>query len=106
MLKFTDMFNHSPLLRTTWRGHANISRVKSLTAASVLVGFDPKIHQALPTFKGKKQPVSVSNCEIKESSFSPELEILVRKSSDLHKSPLVDVSQLVQRTLELFGDRL
>ena len=45
-----------------------------------LVGFDPKIHQALTTFKGKKQPVSVS------SSFSPELEILVHKSSDLQKS--------------------
>jgi hypothetical protein len=66
MLKFTDMFNHSK--NDLW--------------------FDPKIHQALSTFKGKKQPVSVSNCEIKESSFSPELEILVRKSSDLHKSPL------------------
>ena len=53
-----------------------------------LVGFDPKIHQALTTFKGKKQPVSVSNCEIKESSFSPELEILVRKSSDLQSHHL------------------
>ena len=53
-----------------------------------IVGFYQKIHEALSTFKAKHEPVSVDNCEVKESTYSANLEILVRKSSDLQKSPL------------------
>lgn len=40
-------------------------------------------------YQAKHEPVSVDNCEVKErSTYSANLEILVRKSSDLQKSPL------------------
>lgn len=74
----------------------NVSRTRKYFTGKItdgkvsrrLVGFDPKVHQALSTYKSKQQAVALSNCEVKESNFSPDLEILVRKSTDMQKSPL------------------
>ena len=32
--------------------------------------------------------MALSNCEVEESSFSPDLEMLVRKSTDMQRLPL------------------
>ena len=52
-----------------------------------VVGFDAKIHQRFNSFRERNEPVAVSNCEVKQSNYTSDLEIVVRKSSDLEKSP-------------------
>lgn len=61
------------------------------------VGFDPKLHQKLSSFYDKKEPVAIGNCQIKESAYSSQLEVIIRNSSDLQRSSLefaVDVDNL------------
>ena len=41
-------------------------RLQTVKVSRRLVGFDPKIHQALSSFKGKNQPVALTNCEVKK----------------------------------------
>ena len=53
-----------------------------------LVGFDNKVHEKLTTFHHSKKPVLLTNCEVKESRYSSDLEIVVRNSSQLQKSPV------------------
>lgn len=52
-----------------------------------VVGFDAKIHQKCNSFRERNEPVAVSNCEVKQSNYTSDLEIVVRKSSNLQKSP-------------------
>ena len=64
-----------------------------------VVGFDAKIHQKLATFHDKKIPVAIGNCQIKESTYSPNLEVVMRNSSSLDESTLtfaIDPDKLEQ----------
>ena len=102
--EFKSLADLSPTKRAKVHGHLEtLSPVKDNVAGTRkyftgkvtdgkvtrrIVGFDTKIHQSLLTYKAKKLPVALSNCQVKESNFSPDLEIIVRKSSDLQRSPL------------------
>ena len=46
-----------------------------------LVGFDNKLHEKLTTFQNSKQPVLLTNCEVKEGRYNSDLEVVVRNSS-------------------------
>ena len=51
------------------------------------VGFDPKVHQKLLDFHERKKPVALSDCEVKMSKYSSDLEVVVQNSSELQRSP-------------------
>ena len=51
------------------------------------VGFDAKVHEKLSDFHLIKEGIALSNCEVKEGKYSAELEVVVRRSTELHKSP-------------------
>ena len=51
------------------------------------VCFDKKLHETLSCMGDKKQPMMMSNCEVKESTYSSGLEVVVRNSSEVHMSP-------------------
>ena len=60
-----------------------------------VVGFDAKVHQKLSNFHNKNEAVIMTNCEVKENKCSCDLEVVVRKSYEFHRSPAkynVDVS--------------
>lgn len=64
-----------------------------------IFGFDSKIHQRLADFHQSKEAVALTNCEVKEGKYSSELELLVRKSTDVEKSPTkIDASKLIIRS--------
>ena len=50
-----------------------------------VVGFDTKNQQKLAHFKNKNKPVAIVNCEVKEGKLTPDLEIHIRKSTDVQK---------------------
>lgn len=52
-----------------------------------VVGFDSKVREKLFDSHGKREPVVVSNCEVKCGKYSSDLEIFVKKSTELQKSP-------------------
>ena len=51
------------------------------------VGFDGKQQQQLAEFQEKKEAVAIINCEVKPSKWGSELEVLMRKNTELLKSP-------------------
>lgn len=51
-----------------------------------VVGFDSKVREKLFDSLGKREPVVVSNCEVKSGKYSSDLEIFVKKSTELQKS--------------------
>ena len=51
------------------------------------VGFDTKLHEKLADFQKKKEAVTLSDCTVNESKYSPDLEIIVKKSTQLLQSP-------------------
>ena len=51
------------------------------------VCFDAKMHERLCNIQQKREPLALSNCEVKESKFLSGLEVVVRKSSEIHPSP-------------------
>jgi len=53
-----------------------------------IVGFDTKLHQRLVDFYESKDAVALTNCEIKEGKYSSALELVLRKSTQLQKSPV------------------
>ena len=64
-----------------------------------LVGFDTKQQQKLAEFHQKKDPVALLNCEIKPSKWGSQLEVLMRKDTELQKSPKkFNVASLVCNT--------
>ena len=52
-----------------------------------VVGFDTKVHRKLQEFRETKQPVAVDNCEVKEGRGGGGLEVVIRNSSAVQKSP-------------------
>ena len=52
-----------------------------------LVGFDAKVHAKLAEINKTKEPIAVTNCQVKEAKYSSDLEVMVRSTSDLEKSP-------------------
>ena len=52
-----------------------------------MVGFDTKMHQQMDKFYKDKETVTISNCEIRPSKVDDELEIIVKSSSGLQRSP-------------------
>ena len=52
-----------------------------------VVGFDAKVHQRLCSFHERKEPVVMSNCEVKCSKYTNDLEVVVRNSCEFEKSP-------------------
>ena len=52
-----------------------------------VVGCDTKVHRKLQEFRETKQPVAVDNCEVKEGRGGGGLEVVIRNSSAVHKSP-------------------
>lgn len=71
-----------------------------------LVGFDAKVHQRLRAFLESKAPVAISNCEIKESKYSSELELVVRNSSDPQTSPVKFDAQLSKLAQDKDGGKI
>ena len=64
-----------------------------------LVGFDTKQQQKLAEFQKKKEPVALLKCEIKPSKWGSQLEVLMRKDTELQKSPKkFNVTSLVCNT--------
>ena len=51
------------------------------------VCFDKKMHEKLSNITEKKQPLVLSNCEVKESKYSTGLEVVVRNTSEVLSSP-------------------
>ena len=52
-----------------------------------VVGFDTKIQQKLADFETTKEPVALLNCEVKEGKWNSGLEVHMRKSTEVQKSP-------------------
>ena len=52
-----------------------------------IVGFDTKVQQKLMDFHSWKEPVALLNCEIKQGKYSSNLELHMRKTTELQKSP-------------------
>lgn len=48
-----------------------------------VVGFDSKVREKLFDSHGKREPVVVSNCEVKCGKYSSDLEIFVKESTEL-----------------------
>ena len=69
---------------TTKYFHAHLT--DGNTTARV-VGFDAKVHQRLCSFHERKEPVVMSNCEVKCSKYTNDLEVVVRNSCEFEKSP-------------------
>ena len=46
-----------------------------------------KMHQQMDKFYKDKETVTISNCEIRPSKVDDELEIIVKSSSGLQRSP-------------------
>ena len=49
-------------------------------------GFDVGVRKRLALYEETKEPVAISNCEVKNSRRGKDLEVLVTKSTDLTKS--------------------
>lgn len=61
-----------------------------------LVGFNTKIQQKLADFKDRNEPVAILNCEVKEGKYTSDLEVHMRNSTDVQRSPnKVDVASIV-----------
>ena len=43
-----------------------------------LVGFDAKVHAKLAEFNKTKEPIVVTNCQVKEAKYSSDFEVIVR----------------------------
>ena len=54
---------------------------------SRFVGFDLKVQQKLSDFLERKEPVVMTNCEVKVGKYTSDLEVVVRNSSEFQKSP-------------------
>ena len=52
-----------------------------------LVGFDAKLHSKLQEYHEKNEALALGNCEIKQSRYGSELEVVVRSNSDVYQSP-------------------
>ena len=52
-----------------------------------LVGFDAKLHSKLQKYHEKNEALALGNCEIKQSRYGSELEVVVRSNSDVYQSP-------------------
>ena len=51
------------------------------------VGFDPKKYDTLSEFYKNRQPLALSDCSVNESKYTPDLEVVVKKSTQLLHSP-------------------
>ena len=61
-----------------------------------VVGFDSKVREKLFDCHGKRKPVVVSNCQVKSGKYSSDLEIFVKKSTELQKSPTkFDIAEIM-----------
>ena len=52
-----------------------------------VIGFDAKVQKSLSEFHENKDPVAMSNCEVKVGKYTSDLEVIVRHTSQLQKSP-------------------
>ena len=48
--------------------------------------FDAKMHEKLSNIQ-EKEPLMLSNCEVKESKYFSGLDVIVKKSSEIHSPP-------------------
>ena len=51
------------------------------------VCFDAKMHEKLSDVHEKKKSLALSNCEVKEAKYFNGLEVVVKKSTEIHHSP-------------------
>ena len=65
------------------------------------VGFDSKVHQKLACFYNNKVPVAIGNCQIKESLYSSNLEVIICNSSVLENHPLMFLLMSINQKLNL-----
>ena len=52
-----------------------------------VVGFDSKVQISLSEFHENKEPVAMSNCEVKVGKYTSDLEVIVQNTSQLQRSP-------------------
>ena len=51
------------------------------------VCFDAKMHEKLSNVHEKKDSLGLSNCQVKEGKYCDGLEVVVKKSTEIHQSP-------------------
>lgn len=62
-------------------------RLMDNTCSLRVVGFDKDKQQELAAFQEKKEPITLENCQIVQSRYGTDMEVLITKGTKLSRSP-------------------
>ena len=83
----------SPMRKSSSGCHYFDGSLTDGTKSLRVVGFDTKVQQRLMDFHSRKEPVALVNCEVKQGKYSSNMELHMRKTTDVLKSPVkVDIT--------------